>query len=47
MMASVPDTKLSSIDTKIDQIELIEMLSMMELEGLIQTYPGGKFACSY
>lgn len=31
------------IDTEIDQIQLIEILSMMELEGLIKTYPGGRF----
>jgi len=34
-----------SADTDSDQLQLIELLSMMELEGLIQTYPGGKFRC--
>jgi len=33
-----------SEDTEINQIQLIEFLSMMELEGLIRTYPGGRFA---
>ncbi|MEA1962595.1 MAG: DNA-processing protein DprA [Bacillota bacterium] len=32
-----------SADTDLDQIQLIEVLSMMELDGLIQTYPGGRF----
>ncbi|MDD3364625.1 MAG: DNA-processing protein DprA [Syntrophomonas sp.] len=32
------------VDTKIDQLQLIEVLSIMELEALIQTYPGGRFA---
>ena len=32
------------VDTQINQIQLIEVLLMMELEGLIQTYPGGRFA---
>lgn len=30
-------------DTGIDQLQLIEVLSMMELGGLIQTLPGGRF----
>ncbi|MDD2299688.1 MAG: DNA-processing protein DprA [Tissierellia bacterium] len=30
-------------DTKIDQIQLIEVLSLMELEGLINTCSGGRF----
>jgi len=34
-----------SADTDSDQLLLIELLSMMELEGLIQTYPGGRFRC--
>jgi len=33
-----------SADTQIDQLQLIQVLSMMELEGLIRTYPGGRFA---
>ncbi len=32
------------VDTQIDQIQLIEILSIMELEGLIKTYLGGRFA---
>jgi len=32
-----------SADTKIDQIQLIEFLSLMELEGLIHTCSGGRF----
>ena len=30
-------------DTQIDQLQLIQVLSMMELEGLIRTCPGGRF----
>lgn len=33
-----------SKDADLDQLQLIEVLSMMELEGLIQTYPGGRFS---
>lgn len=33
-----------SADTQIDQLQLIQVLSIMELEGLIRTYPGGRFA---
>jgi len=29
--------------TKINQIELVEDLSILELEGIIQTLPGGRF----
>jgi len=33
-----------SEDTMVDQIQLIELLSMMELEGFIRTHPGGRLA---
>ncbi|NLO21047.1 MAG: DNA-protecting protein DprA [Syntrophomonadaceae bacterium] len=44
-LSSAPQTiEKISADTQIDQLQLIQVLSLMELEGLIRTYPGGKFA---
>jgi predicted transcriptional regulator len=31
-----------SKDTQIDQIQLLEILSLLELQGLLRTYPGGR-----
>jgi DNA processing protein len=47
-LSSAPKTiEKTSADTGIDQLQLIQLLSLMELEGLIRTYPGGKFAKSF
>lgn len=47
-LSSAPKTiEEISADTQIDQVQLIEVLSMMELEGLIQTCPGGRFAAGF
>ncbi|MGI6435619.1 MAG: DNA-processing protein DprA [Syntrophomonadaceae bacterium] len=43
-LSSAPKTiEKISADTQIDQLQLIQVLSLMELEGLIRTYPGGRF----